>query len=196
MQNLYETSEQIVAGIGQGESKAEAAMVHRYAQTLLFVLQKRTGNTERARDLMQETFLVALQRLRTRPLDDPSKLSAFLQRTAINLFIGEHRKDMRRNTDADSELIESVSSLEPDQYQLLLKERSKFAIRRMLNELSEERDKMILTSYYLEDLDKAEICNKLNLTHRHFDRVLYRARNRFRELVGNLGEDSALEFPA
>jgi len=56
-------------------------------------------------------------------------------------------------------------------------------VSQLLDELSIERDKDILRSFYLEEQEKQAICERLNLTSAHFDRVLFRARNRLKELI-------------
>ena len=45
------------------------------------------------------------------------------------------------------------------------------------------RDREILRRYYLSDDDKQRICQDLQLTSAHFDRVLFRAKQRMRELI-------------
>lgn len=179
---LYETSEAIVAGIGQGESEAEEALVRKYSASLLYVLRNRTKDDEFSRDIQQETFLIVLEKLRSTALKDPAKLGAYLHQTAINLFIGEMRKSGRRRTSADTELIEAVAE-EGNQYAVLIRNQAAQAVRRLINEMDNERDRLILQQFYLDENDKERVCANLDLTYRHFDRVISRARNRFKILV-------------
>ncbi len=194
MLNPFETSEAIVAGIKIGNKLAEHAMVEKYGGTLIYILEKRTGDRERAKDLQQETFLIVLQRLRSDSLSDPSKLSAYLQKTAINLYIGEVRKDIRRNTTVDSSLLDALAENDGHQYQQLLEVRAKESIQKMLSELQNNRDREILTLFYIEDIDKENICQELELSYRHFDRVISRARLRFRNLVEERHDEIPLEI--
>jgi RNA polymerase sigma-70 factor (ECF subfamily) len=158
------------------------------------VLEKRTGDRERAKDLQQEAFLIVLQKLRAEPLQDPSKLSAYLQNTAINLYIGEVRKEIRRNTTADSELIDAFAGTETDQFQELVQARAQAAVKQIIKELKNERDRKILTLYYIEESDKEQICQELDLSLRHFDRVISRARTRFRQLIEDNPDEALLEM--
>ena len=48
--------------------------------------------------------------------------------------------------------------------------------------VSSDRDREILFRFYLAEDDKERICRDLGLTAVHFNRVLFRARERFREL--------------
>jgi len=178
-----ETPEAIAAGIEKGDKNAERALIEKYQKILYFVLSNRTRDPELAKDLVQDTFVIVLEKLRNNSLEDPSKLAAYLQSTAINLYIGEVRKSERRKTSADTELIESVSENEGDQYRRVLQEQARIAVRKHIAELPQERDRKILHRYYLEEKDKEEVCSELDLDHRHFDRVISRARTRFKELV-------------
>ena len=65
-------------------------------------------------------------------------------------------------------------------------------VRRLLAELSQERDREILNRFYVRELDKATICRQLGVDDSHFNRVLYRARQRLRDLVLREGARSRL----
>ena len=58
----------------------------------------------------------------------------------------------------------------------------------LLNELNVERDRELLTRYFVYDQEKDLICRELNLDSLHFNRVLFRAKGRFRSLIENAGE--------
>lgn len=64
---------------------------------------------------------------------------------------------------------------------LLRKEKAR-AIRQVLRQLNSERDREVLYRFYIAEEHKEQICADLGLTNLHFNRVLYRARERFREL--------------
>jgi hypothetical protein len=49
------------------------------------------------------------------------------------------------------------------------------------------RDREVLVRFYLDDQDREKICRELGLSEEHFNRVIFRARNRFRELVEHRG---------
>ena len=55
-------------------------------------------------------------------------------------------------------------------------------MRRVLAELKNDRDREILSRYYIADEAKEDICRDLELSDLHFNRVLFRARQRYREL--------------
>ncbi|HET9795823.1 MAG TPA: sigma-70 family RNA polymerase sigma factor, partial [Thermoanaerobaculia bacterium] len=63
--------------------------------------------------------------------------------------------------------------------------------RRVLAELPSERDRRILFRFYIDEDDKEQICRELSLTSLHFNRVLFRARERYRALYREIAERRA-----
>ncbi len=181
--SAYETPAALATAIGRGDTTAEAALYTRYYRQTLFILECKTGDPELAQDLCQEAFCIVLERLRHNPLADPDKLPAFLYSTAVNLYIAEVRKADRRKTFTDQALLDDVADKTQNQYRALLRERSGEAVRRLIAAMENTRDRMLLYQYYIEEKDKAQVCADLGLTHRHFDKVLFRAKQRFKELL-------------
>lgn len=179
----YETPALLATAISRGDRKAEAALYARYYAPMLFVLERRSGDPELAQDLCQEAFCITLERLRQQPLSDPDKLVAFMHSTALNLYIAELRKADRRKTFTDQTLLDAVADGTQNQFRLLLRERSGEAVRRLLEAMANSRDRSLLYQYYIEEKDKAQVCADLGLTQRHFDKVLFRAKQRFKELL-------------
>lgn len=193
MQPLYENSEQIALAISQGDRKAESILLERYYRTVFFILRRRGNDEDQARDLCQETFRITIERLRERPLEEPGKLAAFMRSIAVNLCIAENRKSERRQTFTNSDVVELAAEQGLDQFASLAKERAAAAIRRLLTELTSERDQRILYRYYIDEIDKQDICTELALNHRHFDKVISRARTRFKQLLDASGQEAVLE---
>ncbi len=46
-----------------------------------------------------------------------------------------------------------------------------------------DRDRQILYRFYIAEEDKERICADLDLSSLHFNRVLFRARQRFKDLL-------------
>jgi RNA polymerase sigma-70 factor (ECF subfamily) len=158
-------------------------LYRKYYAATLYLLERKSGNPDLAQDLCQEAFIVLLERLRTRPLDDPEKLAVFLYNIAINLHIADVRKSVRRNTVTDSDLMDTLTDGRQSQYRQLLKERAGRAVRSLIQSMSNSRDRKILYGYFIQEKEKEEICQELELSQRHFDRVLFRAKERFKELI-------------
>ncbi len=182
----YETPALIAAAIYQGDKRAESVLFERYYRPLLYIMHRKTNDPDQAQDLCQEAFCIMLERLRSQPLIEPDKLAAFLHNIALNLHIAEVRKSDRRKTHTDQELIGRITDPKQNQYRELLRERAGAAVNQMIAAMDNMRDRKLLHGFYIEERDKDELCAELNLSLRHFDKVLFRAKQRFRQLV--LGE--------
>jgi RNA polymerase sigma factor (sigma-70 family) len=193
VQTPYESPGQLASAISQGDNTAESVLIERYYRVVLYILKKRVHDDEHARDLCQETFRITIERLRKESLSEPDKLAAFLQSIAANLCIADSRRSARRQTYADSEFIEQLADQSINQFSQLDRDRAAKAVRRLLAELDNVMDRTILHRYYIDELDKHEICEELALSHRHFDKVISRARARFRELIDAGGYGYLLE---
>ena len=126
---------------------------------------------------------MALVKLRRGELKQPSRLSSFLISLARNLAINQFRIESRRRTEANSETVERHTFATPDALGELVASEKAALARRLLAELANPRDREILYRFYIAEDDKAAICDDLNLSSLHFNRVLYRARRRYRQLL-------------
>lgn len=178
-----QVSADLVARIGRGERDAEQQMVRRYERGLLFLLKRRCGDPELALDLRQETFRIAIEKLRSTPLEEPERLAAYLRAVALNLLVANWRKDARRATTPDSDAVDVAVDHGSGPYDQVSDIELQRTVRALLSELPTARDREILTRVYLDEEDKDSICRSLGVDGAHFHRVLFRARQRFRELL-------------
>lgn len=174
---------ELVRRIQDGDHSAEEMLARRYGPKLEFILRRHVREPSLAADLRQEALLVVIERLRGDGLNEPEKLAAFLYQTAINLARGEARTYFRRNTHPDADAIDRAAASGTLLSDRLERNELAAIIRRLIGELSQERDRQLLRRFYLAEEPKSSICQSLDLTPAHFDRVLYRARERFRQLV-------------
>lgn len=169
--------------IRQGDRSAEEVLARRYGPKIEFVLRRHVHEPALAADLRQEALIVVIKRLRGDGIAEPDKLAAFLYQTAINLARGEARTYFRRNTHPDYEAVDRAATAEPLLVDRLERRELAEMVRTLLDELRQPRDRDILRRFYLREEDKQSICAALELSAEHFDRVLYRARQRFRQIL-------------
>jgi RNA polymerase sigma-70 factor, ECF subfamily len=175
-----EIATDFVRRIASGDASAEGELVERYSRGVLYLLRRLAP--ELADDLHQETFRVVLERLRRRELDEPEGLGGFLRGIARNLVIAERRKSARRRTEADDEELAQAIHPAPGQLSAVLLDEEAETVRHLIRELPTERDRQLLLRYYVSEEDKESLCTDLGLDSLHFNRVLFRARQRFKEL--------------
>lgn len=177
-----EVAADLARRIAAGETAAEAELVQRYSRGLLYLLRRLGASPDLADDLHQETFRIVLERLRGKGIDDPAGLAAFLRATARNLLIAERRKTARRRTEADDEELARTEYPAPSQLSAVLLDEEAETVRRLISELPTDRDRQILLRFYVAEEEKETICADLGLDSLHFNRVLFRARQRFKEI--------------
>lgn len=176
---------QLVARIQAGEKSAEDELVQQYSRGVSIILNRATGDRSVAEDLFQETFQVALEKIRRGEIREPDRLSGFICSVARNLASDHFRRSRRVEQFADPDEADLIPESAPSQLdRLLLKEKTKM-IRKLLQEMS-ERDRQILYRFYIAEEDKDRICADLQLSSLHFNRVLHRARERYRDLYKSL----------
>jgi len=167
--------------IRAGDAAAERELVERYSRGVKVILRNAGANAPAVDDLHQETFRIALEKIRRGDLRDAAGLSGFISSLARNLAIDHFRRGRRSATD-DPATLESVQSLEPGALDRMVASEQARVVRQVLEELGTDRDREILRRFYLSSEAKEKICEELGLSSLQFNRVLYRARERYREL--------------
>jgi RNA polymerase sigma-70 factor (ECF subfamily) len=178
-----EVASRLVRRVEAGDTTAEAQLVARYSRGIHYLLRHLGASPELAEDLHQETFRIVLERLRRRGVAEPAGLVGFLRGTARNLVLGERRKAVRRRTEGLDPLeLSATEDPAPSQLQSVLHAEQAAQVRRLIGELETDRDRQILLRFYVGEEDKGRICADLGLDNLHFNRVLFRARQRFKQL--------------
>jgi len=177
-----------------GEAIAPGELYAKYRRGLVLMLQRLVGDRASAEDLSQEACRILTARLQSTGLEDPRNVVAFLHATARNLAIAERRKRNRRRTDTAADQIDQFEDLRFDPSDGAEREQYAAVVRKLLDELSQPRDRLVLIRFYLDEADKREICAELDLSEQHFNRVLFRAKQRFREILQRAGITGLLSF--
>ena len=175
------SDEELVAKIRSSNIEAETELVDRFSRGLMILLARIAPRN--AEDLHQETFQVTLERLRQRGIDEPSKIDRFILGVARKLAASSRRNALRAKTIDNPELVQAIKDEGPGPLQRITAARNTQCIRQLLSEMKTERDREILYRFYVKGNSKAQICAQLNLDPIQFNRVLHRARTRFKALV-------------
>ncbi|HVR99594.1 MAG TPA: sigma-70 family RNA polymerase sigma factor [Thermoanaerobaculia bacterium] len=182
--------EDLVRRIVSRDPTAEAELVERFKRAVWFLLRRLTQDEAAAEDLYQETFRLVIEKVRAGELREAERLPGFVSSMARNLFLGSARRSGRsQKRQADPEAAETLPDPAPGQLARLLAQERAARVRRVLAELKNDRDREILSRYYIADQDKEVICRDLDLSDLHFNRVLFRARQRYKELFEKAQEN-------
>jgi RNA polymerase sigma-70 factor, ECF subfamily len=190
--NSGDAGADLVSRIRAGDRQAEAELVERYSDGVKIIIRRETGSASAADDLYQETFRIALEKIRRGDVREPEKLSGFVCGVARNLVIDYFRRTARQWSVREVEEATLLPDPAPDQLEALLRKEQAGIVRQVLKEMRNERDIQILFRFYLAEEKKEQICADLGLTSLHFNRVLHRARERYLELYQRLISDKSL----
>jgi RNA polymerase sigma-70 factor, ECF subfamily len=176
------TQSELVNSIIAGDRQAEADLVERYSRGVRIIIQQKVRHNGAVEDLFQEAFRIVLEKVRRGDVREPERLSGFVCGVARNLTIDYFRRTARQENMTEIEEAEPLPHPEPNQLQNLLQKEKAELVRQALKEMPNERDIQVLYRFYIAEDEKEQICADLGLTNLHFNRVLHRARERFKEL--------------
>ncbi len=172
---------ELVRRIRAGDAAAESELVARYGRGVTILIHRVSSDLSVVDDLYQQTFLIALEKIRRGDVREPERLSGFICSLARNLVIEHFRKAAARRSTGSLEGARAADAA-PGALENLLRVEKASIVRRVLAELPSERDREILFRFYIAEDEKDSICRDLVLTSLHFNRVLFRARERYRDL--------------
>ena len=149
-------------------------------------LARVTRNPELAADILQDAIVTALQKLNAGELSARTALDGFVYRVALNHLRNHQRKDKSPLSD------QNAAAELPDPRTHCMTETLQSAhwarvTRELLMEVKPVRDRELLVRFYLHEESKEELCEMFGLSDLHFNRVIFRARERFRELLSRRG---------
>ena len=172
----------LVSRIRAGDRQAEAELIERYSRGVMIIIRREVHDAAVAEDIHQETFRIGLEKSRRGDVREPERLSGFICGVARNLVIDYFRRVARQESMTEIEEAANLPHPASDQLQELLRKEKADLVRQVLKEMPNERDIQALYRFYIADDEKEQICADLGLTSLDFNRVLHRARERFREL--------------
>ncbi|HYM41444.1 MAG TPA: sigma-70 family RNA polymerase sigma factor [Steroidobacteraceae bacterium] len=162
------------------------AAVYRDFPGLRALILRRVRDPELAADILQDAAVTTLEKLRSGEIAYPQNLGGYLYRVALNHLRNYRRKD--RSALSSPEALDELSASDDDPHpENVGTPQWATTVRRMLEEMPVARDREVLIRFYLDDEDREKICRDLTLSEEHFNRVIFRARNRFRELIEHRG---------
>ena len=164
--------------------------VYRDYPGLRALILRRVRDPEVAADILQDAAVTTLEKLRSGEIAHPENVGGYLYRVALNHLRNHRRKD--RTALSSSDALEELKEIEddPDWARVGRPQWARTA-RQMLEAMPATRDRDLLVRFYLNDEAKEQICQDLHLSHEHFNRVIFRARNRLRELLEQRGYGKA-----
>jgi RNA polymerase sigma-70 factor (ECF subfamily) len=171
----------LVGRIKTGEAGSMEELYQLFSKGIRFYLCRQLGPQE-LDDKVHDTFVVVVQAIRRGELREPERLMGFV-RTIVRRQVAAHIDRVVHNRREQVDLDSSVRVADPrenPEQSAIFRERAEL-IQRVLGELT-ERDREILTRFYLNEQNQDQICTEMSLTETQFRLLKSRAKARFGEL--------------
>jgi RNA polymerase sigma-70 factor (ECF subfamily) len=176
----------LVAAIAGG-TRLQDELYVRYRRPLLQIFLHRRIARDAAEDLLQRTFLQVIKKIRADGLEDPTNLGGYLYRTACKLAIAYWRGELSREYDRDQESLSNLRDEALSVEERLDHEKLAKCVRTLMGQLPQQRDREVLERFYLREEPRTAIRESLQLTELQFNQVLWRARQRFGDILRRHG---------
>jgi RNA polymerase sigma-70 factor (ECF subfamily) len=170
-----------VARIQRGDKSGLEDLYGLFARGIRYYLCRQLGPQE-LDDKVHDAFLIVVQAIRRGDLREPDRLMGFVRtvvRRQVAAYIDEVVHIRRDELHLDVGVRVADGRKNPEQSAV---SRQKIELmQRILMSLS-ERDREILTRFYLHEQTQEQICEEMNLTETQFRLLKSRAKARFGEL--------------
>ena len=174
---------QLIREILSGDDEAFNALVQKYQKSVHTLVWRKIGDFHYAEEITQDTFLQAYEKLST--LKNPSQFAGWLYVIANRLciaWIREQRPAMQPLDDTSVKIIDNLTYERYilDQHEAEAIERRYEIVEELLAKLP-ERERTVMTLYYLGEMTTKEIGDFLSVPVNTIVSRLHRARKRLQE---------------
>ncbi len=184
--NLHLLVERIQAGDSQGMED----LYRIFSRGVRYYLCRQLGPQE-LEDKVHDVFVIVVQTIRRGELREPERLMGFI-RTVVRRQVAAHIESVvqsrREQLDLESGSLLADAHVDPEESAIVQQKAD--LMEKVLRGLS-ERDREILTRFYLDEQPQDQICKEMKLTETQFRLLKSRAKTRF----GELGKKKLLRKP-
>ncbi len=176
-------SPDLVVRIAAGDRLAEEELVRQYLRGVRTLLKFTTRSSDDAEDILQETFLTVISKIRRGEVRESGKVSGFIHGVARNLATSFYRRDAGDRMDAVRTMVGQLASDVPGPLELADQAQTTSFLQTAIDDLPVERDRKLLRRYFFEHTSVDQLCEDLGTDRRHFSRLKHRATRRLIEQV-------------
>jgi RNA polymerase sigma-70 factor, ECF subfamily len=173
---------ELVRRIIERDARAEDEMARRYKNGIFQIIFQVVRNHAVAEDLCQDTLVKALEKIRQGDVREPARLSGFILGIAKFIAIDYIRKLRSAIKIEDVGAAEHVPDPANNPYEQIVEKENAQIVRRIIGEMSIQRDRDVLFRYYILEEEKDKICTDLRVSREQLSRIIFRARQRYKEL--------------
>jgi RNA polymerase sigma-70 factor, ECF subfamily len=173
--------QELVERIRRGDAGGMEELYARFSGGIRFYLCRQLGAQE-LEDKIHDTFVIVVQAIRRGELREPDRLMGFVRtivRRQVAAFIESAVQARRDRADLDSSLCVYDGRKNPEEDAIA---RQHVEIMMSVLRSVSERDREILTRFYLLNQTQQQICSEMGLNDTQFRLLKSRAKARFGEL--------------
>jgi RNA polymerase sigma-70 factor (ECF subfamily) len=171
----------LVQKIQRGDSDALTELYHVFARGVKFYMYRQLGPQD-LDDRLHDAFLVVVQAIQRGDLRDPDRLMGFVRtivRRQVATRIDEIVQTRKEQVAIDHGPVLADHTHTPEQQAMSQQQVQLMA--KILRGMS-ERDREILTRFYIREQSQEQICDEMNLTETQYRLLKSRAKARFGEM--------------
>jgi RNA polymerase sigma-70 factor (ECF subfamily) len=171
----------VVERIKQNDPAAMEELYVNFSRGVRFYLCRQLGPQE-IDDKIHDTFLIVVQAIQRGELREPERVMGFV-RTVVRRQVAAHidRAVTTRRETVEVETAPNLFDLARSPEERAIAGQRVEIMREVLEELS-DRDREILTRFYVKEQSQNEICRDMGLTETQFRLLKSRAKARFGEI--------------
>jgi RNA polymerase sigma-70 factor (ECF subfamily) len=172
---------ELVGRIQRGDNSGLEDLYGLFARGIRFYLCRQLGPQE-LDDKVHDAFLIVVQAIKRGDLREPERLMGFVRtvvRRQVAAYIDDVVHSRREELHLDVGVRVADARNNPEQ-SAAFSQKVEF-MTSILSSLS-DRDREILTRFYLDEQTQEQICEEMNLTETQFRLLKSRAKSRFGEL--------------
>lgn len=165
------------------DQESVTALIEKQYSGLLTLLRRKLRDEHLAQDALNQALVTSLEHVRAGRVADPSLIAGYVFQVAMNQMRNHRRKMVERlERRADAAVVDAL----PDPH---IPEAAgaetglASSVRSLIESLPTPRDREIVKRFYLDEDEKDVICRDLGLSPLHFDKVIFRARQRMKALL-------------
>jgi RNA polymerase sigma-70 factor, ECF subfamily len=179
--NFESFGEGYLRDLTEGMPAAERHFTDYFGALIHIKLRSRRLPPHAIDDIRQETFLRVFATLRgERGLDNPERLGAFVNSVCNNVYLEYLRT--RQGASLSSPATAEPADSRGDAESAFAREEYKRVVEQVMSELP-SKDEHLLRAVVLDEKDKQQVCDDLQVTRENLRVLLHRARTRFRDIL-------------
>lgn len=163
--------------LAAADPDTEAHFSAYFTRFLSLKLRARKVSQEMAEDVQQETLLRVIKALRRgTKIAQPERFGAFVNTVCNNVLLEFWHKESRQQLADENTPERADETIDLDAP--MVNEQRKRAVAKTLDGLP-ERDREVLRLVFFEELDRDEICRRLDINGEYLRVLVHRAKSRF-----------------